>query len=152
MFVLAQVSLCGCLSLVDKDFHYCCVFGVRLQWSSYQENTELTHKIQELHALVCASCYAQYELLVLQNQFGPDSPHINYQQFKSPLQSLSEEELITGDQETFFCFRNCMIICSDFSFWVCCIIWVWIVGSPLWVFILMTYGNRHLSSWNRLGY
>jgi len=40
--------------------------------------------------------------LVLQNQLGPDSPHINYQQLKSPLQSLSQEEMITGDQETFF--------------------------------------------------
>ena len=36
-------------------------------------------------------------------------------------------------------FLNCMIICYNFSFWVCCIIWVWIVGSPLWFFILMTY-------------
>ena len=59
---------------------------LRLEWCSYQENTELTHKIQELHALVCASCYAQYELLVLQNQFGLGSPHINYQQLKLPLQ------------------------------------------------------------------
>jgi len=60
------------------------------------------HKIQELHALVCASCYAQYELLVLQNQFGPDSLHINYQQLESLFhQLLSEEEMVTGDQETF---------------------------------------------------
>ena len=34
---------------------------MRLQWSPYQENTDSTHKIQELHAMVCASCYAQYE-------------------------------------------------------------------------------------------
>ena len=79
---------------------------MRLQWSPYQENTELTHKIQELHALVCASCYAQYELLVLQNQFGPDSPPINHQQLKLPLQSWSEEELINGDQETFSFFSE----------------------------------------------
>jgi hypothetical protein len=75
---------------------------MRLQWSPYQENTELTHKIQELHALVCASCYAQYELMVEQNQIGPDSLHINYQQLKLPLESLSDGELINGDQETFF--------------------------------------------------
>ena len=69
---------------------------------SISGNIELTHKIQQLHALVCVSCYAQYELLVLQNQFGPDSPHINYQQLKLPLESLSDGELINGDQETFF--------------------------------------------------
>ena len=28
IFVLAQASLGGCLSLINKDFHYCCVFGV----------------------------------------------------------------------------------------------------------------------------
>ena len=70
---------------------------LRLHLRPYQENTELTPKIQELHALVCASCYTQYELLVLQNQLGPDSLHINYQQLKSPLRSLSQEEMITGD-------------------------------------------------------
>ena len=75
---------------------------LRLQLRPYQENTELTPKIQELHALVCASCYTQYELLVLQNQLGFDSPNINYQQLKSPLQSLSQEEMITGDREIFF--------------------------------------------------
>ena len=112
---------------------------LRLQWWSYEENTELTHKIQELHALVCASCYAQYELLVMQNQFGPDSPHINYQQLKLPLQLWSEDELINRDQEPFSFFLSCLIICSNFSFWVCCIIWVWIVGSPFIPSILMTY-------------
>ena len=99
----------------------------------------------------CVLHVTHYELLLLQNQLGPDSPHINYQQLKSPLQSLSQEEMITGDQE--ICFSlNCMIIFSNFSLSVCCMIWVWIVGSPLWIFILMTCGNRLLSSWNRLGY
>ena len=75
---------------------------MRVQWSPDEENTELTHGIQELHAFVCASLYALYESFVLHNQPGYDSPHNNYQQLKLPLQSWTEEEVINGEAEIFF--------------------------------------------------
>ena len=70
--------------------------------SSYEENAELTQGIQELHALVCAYLNAQYKLLVMQCHSRYDSPHIDYQQLKSPLQSWTEEEVSNGKSEAFF--------------------------------------------------
>ena len=69
--------------------------------SSYEENADLTQGIQELHALVCAYLYVQYEVLVLRCHSSYDSPHIDYQELELPLQSWIEEEVSNGKSEFF---------------------------------------------------
>ena len=78
-----------------------CFSGVAWE-NSVDEDAQLTQGIQELHALMCASLYVRYELLVLHCQPGYESRHINYQQLKLLLHLWTEEEVMNGESEIFF--------------------------------------------------